>query len=329
MLVLSELHIELNNMEKALELTETALAIREAKLPPDHPDIGSAFSLLAAIFDQLGKYTEAKRAAGRAIEILDKGTNNLDLIGVFNTLGRINSQEGNYQLAGPAYAQALELAKEVLGPEHPRVGGLLNNIAVLHVNKGELQDALDYYFQAMSIWEKAYGPNHSAVALTLGNIASCFADIKQYEKAIDTLQRVMRIHKMVYGPVSNELAVDYITMARALVGQGKLTEALASYKKGLAMTDKVKTLDVDLVGANIDTLGTDFLSLKIYPEAEKIFKFMLTWWDRAEEPDPRDKIRNLKQLADIMRATNREQEAGEMEARSKEIQEQMNRETGS
>ncbi|MEO1610013.1 MAG: tetratricopeptide repeat protein [Pseudomonadota bacterium] len=66
-------------------------------------------------------------------------------------------QTGKYgEAIGPA-KKLLEIAEQLLGPDHPNVGTMLNNLAELYRLQGRYAEAEPLYKRTITIFEKALG----------------------------------------------------------------------------------------------------------------------------------------------------------------------------
>jgi len=83
-------------------------------------------------------------------------------------------QQGRYAEAAKVAKDALKVAEETFGPDHPAVGTLLNNLAMLYRAQGKYAQAESLHKRALAIQEKALGPEHPDVATTLNNLAGLY-----------------------------------------------------------------------------------------------------------------------------------------------------------
>ncbi len=92
-------------------------------------------------------------------------------------------QRGRYVEAARVAEEALKVAEETFGPNHPKVATTLNNLAELYRAQGQYSAAEPLYKQALAIWEKALGPNHPDVARTLNNLAVIYKKTGRTDEA--------------------------------------------------------------------------------------------------------------------------------------------------
>jgi tetratricopeptide (TPR) repeat protein len=141
----------------ARPLAERALAIGEAALGPDHPDVGTLLSNLALILRNLGQPEQARPLAERALAIGEAalGPDHPDIGTRLNNLAAILRDLGQPEQARPLAERALTITEAALGPHHPTVGTLLNNLAAILRDLGQPEQARPLAERARAISDKA------------------------------------------------------------------------------------------------------------------------------------------------------------------------------
>ena len=79
--------------------------------------------------------------------------------------------QGRYSEATDRAKEAVRVAEETFGQDHPNVAISLNNLAYLYDCQGEYAQSGPLYKRALAILEKVLGPEHSRVGLVLSNMA--------------------------------------------------------------------------------------------------------------------------------------------------------------
>ena len=92
-------------------------------------------------------------------------------------------QQGRYAEAAKVAMEALKVAENTFGPDHPAVGVSLNNLAGLYEVQGKYAAAEPLYKRALAISEKALGPSHPHVATVLKNMASLYKETGRVDEA--------------------------------------------------------------------------------------------------------------------------------------------------
>jgi tetratricopeptide (TPR) repeat protein len=92
-------------------------------------------------------------------------------------------QEDQYTEAISAANEALKVAEETFGPEHPKVATSLNNLALIYKAQGKQAAAEDFYKHALTILEKSSGSDNPRVATAIYNLARLYHDQEKYVEA--------------------------------------------------------------------------------------------------------------------------------------------------
>ena len=135
-------------------------ALDEArKLPEDNPRLATSLNNLAALYDTVGRYTDAE----------------------------------------PLYRQALDLMEKTLGPRDPNVATALNNLAELYRAQGLYQQAEALHSRSLGIRESSLGPGHPDVAQSLNNLGRVLDLLGRYPEAEKLYVRSLEIRRHALG----------------------------------------------------------------------------------------------------------------------------------
>jgi tetratricopeptide (TPR) repeat protein len=86
-------------------------------------------------------------------------------------------QQRRHSEAVSVAKEALKIAEEIFGKDHPGVALSLNNLASLYCSQGKYSKAEPLYKRALEIYEKVLGPYHPDVATVLENMAGFYTEI--------------------------------------------------------------------------------------------------------------------------------------------------------
>ena len=121
-----------------------ALAIREAALGPDHPDV-------------------AKSLGNLAILLNDKG---------------------DYAAAEPLYRRALAVKEATLGLDHPSVANTCYNLSGFYSQHGTDHAVAEVFARrAVTIWEAVLGARHPDTIDAMKRLAQCLSVLGRHEEA--------------------------------------------------------------------------------------------------------------------------------------------------
>jgi nephrocystin-3 len=112
---------EMGLYSSALPFAERSLAIRERALGPDHPDVASSLSNLAALYQAQGDYPRALPLFERSLAIRERalGPDHPDVAMILSELACLYHAQGDYPRALPLFERASAIAEATLGRDHP------------------------------------------------------------------------------------------------------------------------------------------------------------------------------------------------------------------
>jgi len=102
-------------------------------------------------------------------------------------------QQGRYSEAAKVAEEALKVAEETFGPNHPDVAASLNNLASLYRLQDKYAEAEPLYKGSLAIMEKALGPDHPDVATVCENMAKCYKKLGKEDEAEELEARARKI----------------------------------------------------------------------------------------------------------------------------------------
>ncbi len=124
--------------------------------------------------------------------------------------------------------EALQVAEDTFGPDHPKVATSLNTIAELYVIKGTYAEIEPLYIRALEIVEKALGSDNPDVAISLNNLAELYYNQGRYTEAEPLYKRALKILEQTLGPDHPEVAITLENM-KALYKKIDKTENQSNY----------------------------------------------------------------------------------------------------
>ncbi|MEM7156796.1 MAG: serine/threonine-protein kinase [Myxococcota bacterium] len=148
------------DFEGAEDLFRRAVKIDEQTLGPNHPGLAMSVSNLASALKAQNKHEQAEARYRRALEIFanvreeDRPDTSSSVAG----LGDALRAQGRVDEARARYLEALRLRESALGPEHPRLVGMLQNLAQLALETDAPSDARAYAERALALGTAAEEP---------------------------------------------------------------------------------------------------------------------------------------------------------------------------
>lgn len=221
------------------------------------PSLNLVMSLhvVAAIYCNLGKYGEAVPVLHRSLQIpvIEEGQEHaLAKFSGCMQLGDTYGMLGQTALSLQWYASGLEIQKQTLGEQDPRVGETCRYLAEAHVQALQLDEAQRLCQMALDI-HREHGEPASLEETADRRLMSLICDTKgDHEAALEHL--VMASMAMVANGQETEVASVDCSIGDIYLSLGRYDEAVFSYQKALTVFKTSK-------GENHATVASVFVRL--------------------------------------------------------------------
>lgn len=201
---------------------EHVLAVREAVLGAEHPQVASVLNMLGSSIARAGDFAAGRVMFGRALQI-QRSLYGEDHPSVATTLHNIATGlhvAGDFSAAAEIYEQSLAIRQRSLRPDHPDIGLSLNNLAGIAWELGDKRKSLEISQRALAILEGQYGPSHPRVANSLTGVAGTHVALDEAAQAVPLLERAVAIYDAhPRGAKSNEPTARF-ELAKVLAATG-------------------------------------------------------------------------------------------------------------
>ena len=210
--------------------------------------------------------------------------------------------------------QALEVATETGGPDHPNVAASLGNQARVYDTQGRYTEAETLFKRALAINEKTLGANHPKLAKGLDDMAEFFESQKR------TAETTALYRRSLGGIREAVLSLD--RLAGALFAGGlsaDFGEIEALYQRALDIEEKALGPDSPNGANRLSNFGLSYESLGKYARAKSFYKRALEIRERALGPNHLEVAKSLENLAGLYFAQGQTGKAQPLYDRALEI----------
>jgi tetratricopeptide (TPR) repeat protein len=230
----------IGNYRGACPYYECALAVREQRLGPEHPETALSSSNLAKLLHDQGALAEARTLFERARAVCERrlGPEHPVTAAILNNLALLLHDQGALAEARTLFERALAICERQLGPEHPDTALSLSNLASLRKAQGALAEAHTLHERALAIREQQLGPGHPDTALSLNNLASLRKAQGALAEARLLFERALAIREQQLGPEHPNTATSLNNLASLRKAQGALAEARLLFERALAIREQ-------------------------------------------------------------------------------------------
>ncbi|HVF45685.1 MAG TPA: tetratricopeptide repeat protein, partial [Pyrinomonadaceae bacterium] len=216
----------------AAESTRRAekLSRAEGRGPGARVELARALNLQSQASSRLGDARSAMMLADRALSLVDEmgDAGRRVRADCLKSLGMAYHMLGRFEQAEEFKAQALELFREMA--DRRSVGNLLNSLGETARLSGDYAAAFDRYQEALTIAREI--GNRNGEILYFSNLGGTRVGLGQYAEAEEDLRQTIEMGAAA-GYVG--LSENFRFLAEALVGQGRLEEAMEAARRALEL----------------------------------------------------------------------------------------------
>ncbi len=225
---------------------------------------------------------------GLALAASLEGQEDGDTAAVYNNIGSMYKDRGDYENALKYYLKDLAISEKVLGMEHPKTATPYNNIGLVYCEMGNYENALEYFMKALVIVEKVLGREHTYTITTYSNIGAVYKSKGDYESALTYCMKALALDEKIFGTEHLSTAFRYNNIGTVYDDTGDYGNALEYYRKACEILEKVfgtrhsSTASIyNNIGSVYNNMGDYDNSLEYYRKAYEIREKVLG----TEHPD--------------------------------------------
>ncbi len=253
---LGGLRVSQGDYGQAEELTRRALKMQEGSTDPVVVEQRATnLSNLATILIVLERFDEAELSLrdSLALRIELVGPEDWSLAQIYNNLGLITYERGDYATAAEGFEQALVLARSHFDGPHPWIASMLNNIGGLYWTLERFDKAAPYLRESAAIRRQTLPRDHPDMATALSNLAEVEIQLGNFDEAERLLRDAARIQERieVVGLQRSYVAMGFGLLFRS---RGQLDESIRYYRNALE-------LRIDDLGAENQYVGEAWTEL--------------------------------------------------------------------
>lgn len=231
--------------DRAVELAEEALTLRQARLPADHPDVAEALFNLGNAQGDAGDFITARANLERSLTLRERslGESAPEVGESLLRLAFVQMRQTDYPAmkAGLDRALAIFLASE--GPDARRTIDTYSLIGSYYYATGQPGEAQENIQRALAAEERAASQNKARQAALVHNLALAVWQSGDFERALDLYQRELALREQQYGPDHPEVALPLYGLANSYANMQRYDEAIAHYQRAVDIQEARLTTD--------------------------------------------------------------------------------------
>jgi serine/threonine protein kinase/Tfp pilus assembly protein PilF len=257
--------------DKASDLAQEGLDIRQKTFPEDSEEVADSLSMLGVVKMDKGDYAAAEALMKQALDIQRKvlGPEHLDVAESLNNLGSLRFSTGDWKGSEQYFRDAMALHRKLLGDENLPLATTLNNLAMVLSRQEKFEEADALYRKSLAIRRKLLDGDHPQIAQSVNNIAMNYLRQKKFAQAEPMFLEALAINRKALGEVHPVITSNLNNLALVYLNQGQLDKAEEYFRQALTLDRKVYGENHPQVAQSLQSLGAALLREKKYKDAEE------------------------------------------------------------
>ncbi len=195
---------------------------------------------IGVAYRHLDRFERGERLLLRSLEILQTefGRDHMEVVVVYNELGGLAYEVGDYLLARQRFEEVLDIQRQTLEPGDPRIAAAETDLAWIFWTLGDFARAEELFTLSLASLERTYGPDRFELARNLFLQGVLFNNSPDYRRARSVLERALQIQLAHLGPDHVAVGWTLRTLARAQFLLGDYEQALESARRALEIMEE-------------------------------------------------------------------------------------------
>ncbi len=241
--------------------------------------------------------SEARGNKVTAREILDRASNDIDTglandpelqAQMMHVMGTVYFQLALYSRAHALLTRAVEIRRDVLGPDNPDTLRSINNLANTFYAEGQYREAEKRHRLVFDSVRRRLGLEHPETIMALSDLAVDLMSDHRYAEAEKLNREVLDIRRRILGPDHRDTTNSMDNLAEVLDGEGRYAEAEKLQRQVVDVQRRVLGPDHPDTLKSVNNLAATLAFMGQYSEAEKLIGDTLPRLRQVLGPDHPD-----------------------------------------
>ena len=232
----------IGDFEKTEEYYARALAANRAILPRTHPNLANSIANFGLFLNNVQRYADARPYLEESLALRREtfaGVKSRQVALGAESLGTNLTWLGEFDEASALLHEALELTRDVLGPEHPTTARRHRNLARLYLVLEDYDKSLEHYLETRRIYLANFGDAHPSVYRAHQDVGRAALGLGRYDEAEAALSAGYAGMVEFYGvvnasnyPLQKSLGDLYFQTGELDLARRYYNESIASCEEG-------------------------------------------------------------------------------------------------
>jgi serine/threonine protein kinase/tetratricopeptide (TPR) repeat protein len=218
----------LGENKMAAEQFQAARILYSQHLGPDHPDTLRSMTGLALVYNNLSRFTEARKLFEETLALQkDKlRPDHPDTLRTMNGLAWTYRSLGQFADALKLQQETLSFQKASLGPYHADTLRSRTRVATMYTDLSRHADALTLHEETLSLCKAKLGPDHTETLRSMHNLGNGYELLGRDADALKLRQETLALCKAKFGPDHLRTLGSMGNLANSYANLGRSAEAI-------------------------------------------------------------------------------------------------------
>lgn len=187
---------------------------------------------------------------------------------IYNNLGRVYEEQGNFSEALEQYEKAIDLVKDT-GKEGGWIFAVYQNVSLTYIKNGDVNKAWKYIKDAKKIAERVYGKDSIHLISIYNSMAVVWSEKERHDKESEYLKKALDLIEKKHMENSEVASYVYHNMGNILCFEGKISDAVLYYVRAIKIRRRVYGEQNENVALSYEQLAYAFYKLADHEEGRK------------------------------------------------------------
>jgi tetratricopeptide (TPR) repeat protein len=282
-----------------VDLTLTADNDKDVRMLTDR--IQEEIEPNATGWDRLGSLlhrTGQSKKAQQVYEVLlNQTTNKIEKAVIYDQLGKIKFEQGEFKDALILCEKALEILQKNLPSTHNSLADSYNNVGLIYETMGQYSTALTYYTKAFKIKQQRLSSYHPSLAICYNNFGAVYYNMNEYAKALSSYGKTLEIRRRSLPPNHPDLATSYSNIGSLYGQMGENAKALPYFEKAHEIYQKSLLPNHPAFAMIYGNIGNVYCNMEQYSKALSFYERAVDIGQRSLAP-PNSELKRWKNNLD-------------------------------
>ncbi|CAF3796830.1 unnamed protein product [Adineta steineri] len=251
---------------------------------------------LGLLLKKMGQFNKAQEVYE---VLLHQTTNESGKTPIYDQLGQIKYNQGEYQEALAYFEKSLAIRQKTLPSNHLDLGNSYDNIGNVYYSMGDYPKALSSHEKALAIKQQSLPSNHPGLGNSYNNIGVVYNSMGDYPKALSSHEKALAIKQQSLPSNHPGLGGSYYNIGIVYRKVGDYPKALSNYEKALAIRQQSLPSNHPDLGGSYNNIGLVYENMGNYAKAHSFYERAVQIAEQslpANHPDLQMYRKNLENI---------------------------------